>query len=1012
MKEYFHIYPTCPNCHEPHSNGKALSKLDDNRVFCNSCGCHFRKSIDLLDEENFALTVSWVMSHEGEGVRKYLRVMPLPWCVKPNVLEKDYIEWIGEIPPENFLITWPWKKVKFIPLLILQYMEKNPNKRVLLVVENINSQVDTSNIGDPCIKDAIDNLFFVIVNDDINKYPQLKRESGKFDRKYMIEKELTTRYVIHRVGTGLHEEYTSKDGLAHCRRRLDQELNEDFGEECIRRIRTRNLKGLVRDDIKNTNGFIDIDMRETEEWYSSLRYKKDWLWQVLINSHQLRTMKDVCPYTILDASSMRVDTVWKNTLFLISSESSIESLYLAVKRVQPNLIIFESADDFAKEAIFGGKKYSFLCDVLRHGPKASILLFSVDPSLRHLYGINSTSEYFKGCCLNFHTWDCDILIEQLAKQRYLESLFPNPSSSQLNDLIIPKRFPQVEYIKIDCLRTLEEIGRMIMTIIKDEALGHDTKRYLDDLERTPLMLRGDFSRPEVFKRGRLTYDYLMSLLFQLGGQEALDNIQCTITAAFESSTTDLNPSLERILSVCRNQLEKTDTYVTLVTNSLDAKGTQSLISGTDLKNFVPERLSVCSWRYLYTRERELSDTADHIVISTYPPSIEYPIYFSKVARYIFIGSERNLEKIRRIIDTRLTNIRAKPMHLLLGNESAPTLLRKMLERLEVPSNENLSELLVDTTLDLNETPEQIELSFGSIPRLHEQRQPLYYYIQPNDEIILVVDTSKGGMFIPLGSNIFLKEDNLLEEMQIDYNVSDKWIRNNLENKEIIINRYGIYESFRSIFTRLMLTEGKNITFSKGPYKWPNFKSLFEDSILWVNILMDSMQKYALLSNINKDQAEESFSIFLSSLGLTAKDPRYIRGWWSNFENMITEHGEYPLYKVEHPKGLSDIIVMANRIKENIPDADFSELDMEKSYIASILMQNLRRSFIRGNVEMFDGQIRDIYTKVQKQTETIVKTSPIFKVELARKVKASKMVRPYRVVVNFKEFVEPAEDHGK
>ena len=133
MRIYYHLYPTCPNCHEPHVNGSPLERIDNENLRCSSCGVHFRSRIDLFSSDRFVNTVDAIINNEGERAEDYLSDLPLVWGIGANRIEDEYIRWMDKIDRGKFLITWPWKTVRFIPLLVSEYLLNNPTKKVVVV---------------------------------------------------------------------------------------------------------------------------------------------------------------------------------------------------------------------------------------------------------------------------------------------------------------------------------------------------------------------------------------------------------------------------------------------------------------------------------------------------------------------------------------------------------------------------------------------------------------------------------------------------------------------------------------------------------------------------------------------------------------------------------------------------------------------------------------------------------------------------------------------------------------
>ena len=104
------------------------------------------------------------------------------------------------------------------------------------------------------------------------------------------------------------------------------------------------------------------------------------------------------------------------------------------------------------------------------------------------------------------------------------------------------------------------------------------------------------------------------------------------------------------------------------------------------------------------------------------------------------------------------------------------------------------------------------------------------------------------MFIPSGASLFIKKDHRLSELQL----GDSPTSGELKNVEILVDKRGVYVSFRSIFTEFMMMYGKSIHFRNGPFEWNGFQELLEDATEWIHVLEDAVKLYS-------EKFETSFS---------------------------------------------------------------------------------------------------------------------------------------------------------
>lgn len=1003
MRIYYHLYPTCPNCHEPHVNGSPLERIDNENLRCSSCGAHFRSRIDLFSSDRFVNTVDAVINNEGERAEDYLSDLPLVWGIGANRIEDEYIRWVNKIDRGKFLITWPWRTVRFIPLLVSEYLLNNPTKKVVVVGDIYSNSSSETEIAVPGIKEVFDNLIYLEASEENNIDECIKSEMSKFDKKFVLKKKTVVNCVIHRVGTHDKQEHICDEGFTKCRNRVVKEIREYFEDPSIRKIKEIRIKRHgSRTELLNGDGLIDIELEEREQWMGKLRYKKEWLWNVLLNSKKIKRLNRIIPITVLKEPEEEELDENNKRLFFVPSEMSPSTIFNIVKKTAPDLVVITNTDDFMKDVIYGGEKSRALFSFLKDCENSLVLMFSTDPDVRHLYGINRTEKYAGGYNIAPHTWDSEILIERIRDEWGNHELnYSNPVSSRWEELSDGGRIPEVEYIEIETLDDLDVFLDRVSYILVDEGVKRDIRKYIYDLKRSPLFVRGDYEKPEVFRRRgnfleTITYDYMMSLIHErMGDEEEFRSMKELIDKIYNIESADtINPLMKEITGKAGDLLKEKDNFITVVVHGYDVKGTEKLLREMGLDEYMPQRLSVCSWGNLSPRELDIADNTEHHVISTLPPSLAYSIYFGHVKSFVFIGSGNNVKKIETIVKNRLTETISRPIYLISDNDPAPELLKTVLKTVEIPSNEVLQNFSDEIIVEFDEN-----LSYIS-DTSHFKTDGSHPCINSGEYAVLVVDINKRGMFIPAGASLFIKDGYRIAEIQLDDISSTRNLKSKLENKEILVDRRGFYISFRSIFIKFMMTYGKKVIFRKGPYEWNGFQSLFNDAIGWILILEKAIRRYSYKNEITSEEAEKNISEYLSSLNLTAKNPDYIKGWWSNYEIVTTEYGVYPLYDVEHPRSPDDVRKIYDGINDILPEMMLDPANAGRSYIASIIIQNFRRSLLKGDIRDINPSLHQLYTQLEKEIKSIVETSQVFKVNLAYNVEIVKEVEPFRVMDDY------------
>lgn len=123
MRKYFTNIQFCPNCFDVVNNH--LKHLDINKdiLKCDSCGCYFRNNI-LINNSNG----NFLFPQFSE--------------VKLNKIEESYVNWICDDFQGKNIITWLLKSVKFIPILLSQFLFKNSTSKIVVFTNPIYFQSD------------------------------------------------------------------------------------------------------------------------------------------------------------------------------------------------------------------------------------------------------------------------------------------------------------------------------------------------------------------------------------------------------------------------------------------------------------------------------------------------------------------------------------------------------------------------------------------------------------------------------------------------------------------------------------------------------------------------------------------------------------------------------------------------------------------------------------------------------------------------------------------------------
>ena len=76
-----------------------------------------------------------------------------------NKIEESYVNWVCDDFDGKYIITWPWKSVKFIPIFLSQFLFKNSNSKMVVFTNPIYFQSDE--FSDSSLPNILDSLYSI-----------------------------------------------------------------------------------------------------------------------------------------------------------------------------------------------------------------------------------------------------------------------------------------------------------------------------------------------------------------------------------------------------------------------------------------------------------------------------------------------------------------------------------------------------------------------------------------------------------------------------------------------------------------------------------------------------------------------------------------------------------------------------------------------------------------------------------------------------------------------------------
>jgi hypothetical protein len=995
MINYFHKYPTCPCCHEPHSSGSIIKIIDYRMglLKCSSCKAYFYENIDFTQFKKTWRTIKGG-SYEYNA---FIKKVPLLWIIHPNVIEEAYLDWLSVDTSGKYLITWPWKEVKFIPLLITNLALENPVNKIVVIsnFKNINS-TDNDEFPKPEFDLIIDNLFYSNDLTEMEIDEDIVDDARKFDRKNVLEKRNKISYHIKIVKPLNYAEQdfevdNSVDAencsYRRCKTKLKNKLDNAYGENSIKlfKWKDREIWKRTPPDKINPDGYFEISLEEQPRWGGKLKFDKISYWKALSNINELiRVNKKISSIKILDdnLSDMNIEN---NRIFFIPDYLNADQIFNAVKKINPEIVIFTKSDTFIEDkSIFNGQKGRAFIKFLDTTNK-TVLMFSVKPDSRHLYKIGLNDGFTDKYDITVHTWDSGSLMEKIINNNN-SSTWISATSSCFNEFKLGSKI-SAEYILLKCLDSVEEVISQIIQIMDN----YHIKKFFYELIKTPLYIN-ETNIYTNFRRGNWIFDNIMGYILE-NNYDAFQEIIKPFNDYYLVDDEPSNPIMNKIIELLTDFIQRDNNVVFISVPNSDKKGTEQILIENGFEDYIPEKVRISTWNELSDFEIELEPEAEFYVISAINPYITYEFEESDIKNFIFIGSSQNIEDLKTILENRLNEKNKRPLYIPSPEESLPKLLKCTLNELQ--NMEKINNMVSELTFEENVKPTGEKKLIKSLEGLKTHQMK----IDAGEEVIIVVDEDGNGLFLPLDRIISFKSEyyDSIEDIKVLKSSID-----DLKGKEIIIDEHGFYASYKLIFTKFVVEMGENTLIKTPLYTWKGFKDLIYSASEWMRLLRKSLNRIQEDKKISENEAKDELASILVDLDIHASHQSYVKNFWFAEPSILdTSCGKVQIYEIEHPRGFKDLIEIYEKVDELLPEIDLETSNARRSYTAAITLQNIRMNFFRGR--NIPPEYRYLYDKLHEEIKIIVRNSAKFKVESATTVKLNKEVYPFRILQNFQEY---------
>lgn len=988
MNKFFYNYPICPNCLTPTDNYSKVKITDEQKETfrCENCGAHFYNRF-LDDNFNESLF----------------------WNVNLNKIENEYFSFLNEEKRGKYLITWPWEKVNFSPILASDYLIKNPEHTVIIVDKLIKQ--DHGIYKNPSVDVLFDYLFFIKKAYLNSKYDEklivpekifetrkkfyceidIIKDNQKSYRN-MSKKKITLITENLRLETDFQENKFNK-----FKKDIEKKIEKLFSDSAIESTRDAHKNKLPK--IKNEYGLFKLKFNIDEGIEKDVKinnfFKREY-GEILPNTNNLNKVSNY-----IKSISIHEDVMFKKDLRdynLIFIDDTLDSYKIIkfINNVNPDVTIFNRADLFFERSLFFNRGLEF--NNFIKNSNNTILLFSTFRDNRSLYKIGDESSILNELNITPHTWDNKEIITQLKTKNDHISL----GSSSLNNVKSSKNIP-IEYLTVDSLDIIESSFSSIMRFYKK---NKQIRNFLFDLLRTPLYLSGYFRDKKVFRKHNLSFESLFASIYnrdeELGVK--LDEIYDSV---YHFNDKNINPITNKIINLISDlNFNKTDKIICVV-DTYEIKGLKEIIEMKIEDENILEHIIYSSWDKLI--EFNFEEKNNYYIISTRSPYITFKLNNYDFKKIYFVGSPSTIENIKIKIIKRLTEKGTRPLFVFDENnrKNAPQLLTESIanidELLPIKTKKDNIYIIFDYEKTEEETPLENPTKIYDVKiKNQNSKNKFNISLESDDEAILVISKNENGMFLPLQNNIYIKNMNgEVEEIKTSKDTCKQLI-----NKKIVLDSEGFYTSFRLLFFRFISDSKNKIPIFHRGFQWDNFKSLLNDTFEWLEILRKITIKYEK-SNMNFiTDSKYKLARDISKLELHAKDPEYISKFWLSEPVYIeTSEVDIPIYENEHPKTREDLITLYQWITENFEDIELSPTDANRSYYAAITLQKIRRDFLRKRKNNIPYAHLDLYYEFQNTIDRVLMNADSFEVSYADIVKIHGEITPYKVVNDYKKYLK-------
>ena len=1036
MREYCHTYPTCPNCHEPHITGSSLEKVEFDELcddckeedseliemenkkrksedfkykrdanflyYCPNCGSYFFNKIDLNNFENTKEML------EEKGFSNFN--LPLIWKSKPNNIEKSYMEWLNPNISGKYLITWPWKDVKFMPLLIAEYAINYPKQKIVVLEDTYEEELEEINgktFSKPSLSQIFDNFYYFDNFHEDNALEDDVRQFRNKNKNYVFYQGMKVHIYKKYIKKGFSKDNEEPHESVDLREfdsipkpaDIKNRINEEYESKVVNHVSIKeyNSSKITKRSYKADHPTFDVNVKIQREW-GKLKPKFNYFdyWNILKNLQNIKILQNELAYidVVNDYTNLN-----DSQIFFISINNKEFDIFNKINEIDPDLIIIPHADKLTlKYRRFMSLGQNFIRFL--NNTEKNVLMFSTDINSRHNYKELIETNNIKNENFFFHTWDSYEVINEIKKNNEIENNKNSIFCSSFDEIYSEDNDISINYKILDELEIIDQTLNSIYLKIDDKDMLNKFKMFSKRLISTPLYVDEKFDNYLNFTYRDNTFNGWANQIadkYENKYEDIFNELNQPFKEIYKNEFNfSINPLIEAIKEHIKLLLNRNrNAQIFLISPlKLYQKPIKKILEN-DLDEEILDCVTITTWDKL--KDMKIRSHKKPFVIATSYPYIDFNLYNCIFKNYTFIGSPNIINDIKLNIENRISEKITKPIVKIKEYVQAPQLLKDSLENIDVDIEE-IAPLIDEFVINQSSDYPNISYSEKSTSEsIHISE------IDAGEDIVLITNKDDEGLFIPLEHYISFKDKNTHTMSSIK--VQRNKLRD-LYDKELILARNGLYASYKLLFTKFMVENLNDVPISTQLDTYSNFKELLDSSHEWLKILNNLVEKRAdEKSNIQSEyifSPKEYVANVAIKSGIDIKDSNYIKNvWLANPIELETGEGTVEVYEIDRPRNVDNLIILYNYLNDEFEDINLNESDALKTYHSALVYQKLRRQFMTNR--NINPKYRHFYQQFSSELYDLIENSELFKVENARLVKLTKAVKPFKKIDNYNEY---------